>query len=72
MMFSRNEKGNLRFERLDFECLIADLLEGEPPKSKKDLEWMTKCLVESVMLVAWEYADDNGIEDWEDLFCPVY
>lgn len=66
-MFKRNENGKLQFERLDFECYIADLL--EIAKSKGDLEWMTKCLVDSVQLVAWEIAtQDMKLEEWDDLY----
>ena len=36
-MFSRNEKGRLRFERLDYEIMVADMLEQTPPKDMKDL-----------------------------------
>lgn len=69
-MFKRNENGRLQFERLDFECYISDLL--EVAKSKDDLEWMTKCLVDSVQLVAWEIATcDMKMEDWEDLYFPA-
>ena len=71
MMFIRNENGKLRFSKLEFELMIADLIESVPPKDKKDLEWMTKCLVESVMMVAWDYANDNDIENWEDPFLQV-
>lgn len=72
MMFSRNENGRLRFERLDFEIMIADMLEQTPPKDTKDLRWMVKVLIESTQLVAWEYANDAfDDEEWEDVFYPA-
>ncbi len=68
-MFKRNENGRLQFERLDFEEYIAYLLESA--KNKHDLEWMTKCLVDSVQLVAYEIAIyDMKLEEWDDLYCP--
>ena len=68
-MFKINENGRLQFERLDFESYIAELL--ETAKNKDDLEWMTKCLVDSVQLVAWEIANhDMELEEWDDLYCP--
>lgn len=71
-MFKRNENDKLRFERLDFELMIADVLEETPPKDMKDLRWMVKCMIESVQLVAWEYTQDElGDEEWEDVFCPA-
>ena len=71
-MFSRNENGRLRFERLDFEIMIADMLEQTLPKDMKDLRWMVKVLIESTQLVAWEYANDNfDDEEWEDVFYPA-
>lgn len=71
-MFTRNENGKLRFERLDFEIMVADMLEQTPPKDMRDLRWMVKVLVESTQLVAWEYANDNlDDEEWEDVFYPA-
>lgn len=71
-MFKRTEKGSLRFETLDFECYIADILESVPNVRKKDLEWMAKCLVDSVQLVVWKHATyDMKLEDWEDLYFPM-
>lgn len=68
-MFKCNERGKLQFERLEFECFIAELL--EPAKTKEELEWMTKCLVDSVQLVAWETAtSDMELEEWDDLYVP--
>ena len=71
-MFKRNENGKLRFERLDFEVMVADMLEETPPKDIKDLRWMVKCMIESVQLVAWEYTQDEfADEEWEDVFYPA-
>lgn len=68
-MFKRTENGRLQFERFDFEAYIAELLEAA--KNKDDLEWMTRCLVDSVQLVAWETAtNDMELEEWDDLYCP--
>lgn len=67
-MFKRNENGKLQFERLDFEILIRDMLEQTPPKDTKDLKWMIKCMISSVQLVAWEYANEEfEDEEWEDI-----
>jgi hypothetical protein len=71
-MFTRNEKGRLRFERLDFELMLHDMLDQTPPKDMKDLQWMVKVLIESTQLVAWEYTNDNfDNEEWEDVFYPA-
>ena len=71
-MFKRTENGRLRFERLEFECIIADMLEQTPPKDMDELRWMIKCIIESTQLVAWEYTGDvfDG-EEWEDIFYPA-
>lgn len=72
-MFNRNEKGQLVFQTLDFELMIADILENTPPKNRKDLDWMVKKMVDSVQLVAWEYWKDEFPEEdeWEDVYYPV-
>lgn len=71
-MFIRTVEGGLLFERLSFECYIADLIKRVPNISKKDLKWMAKCLVDSVQLAVWEYATyDMKLEDWEDLYMPL-
>lgn len=71
-MFKRNEKGRLQFERLDFECMISDILCEVEEKSESDLKWMVKCLVDSLQLVAWEHAtEDMNLDEWEDLFYPM-
>jgi hypothetical protein len=69
-MFYRDEKGNLVFKRLDFEIMIADIIDEVEPKNMKDLEWMIKKMIDSVQLCAWEYVQDSAdIEDeWEDVF----
>lgn len=71
-MFYRNEKGNLGFNRLDFEIFIADVIESIEPNSMKDLEWMVKKMIESTQLVAWEYVNDSDDieEEWEDVYYP--
>ena len=71
-MFHRNEKGSLTFNRLDFEIMIADIIDGISPKKMDDLEWMVKKMVDAVQLCAWEYVNDcDEIEDeWEDIYCP--
>lgn len=69
-MFSRNENGRLKFNRLDFEIMIGDIIDDIEPKNIDDLNWMVECMVESIQLCAWEYAEEsNDIEDeWEDIF----
>jgi hypothetical protein len=71
-MFHRNEKGSLIFNRLDFEIMIADIIDDISPKKMDDLEWMVKKMVDAVQLCAWEYVNDcDEIEDeWEDIYCP--
>lgn len=72
-MFNRNEEGRLVFQTLDFELMIADILDNTPPKNRKDLDWMVKRMVDSVQLVAWEYWKDEFPEEdeWEDVYYPV-
>lgn len=72
-MFNRNEKGQLVFQTLDFELMIADILENTPPKNRKDLDWMVKKMVDGVQLVAWEYWKDEFPEEdeWEDVYYPA-
>lgn len=69
-MFERNENGNLVYKVLDFEIMIADIIDAIEPKNMKDLEWMVKRMVDSVQLCAWEYVNDSeDIEDeWEDIY----
>lgn len=69
-MFSRNESGRLKFNRLDFEIMIGDIIDNIEPKNIDDLNWMVKCMVGSIQLCAWEYVEEsNDIEDeWEDIF----
>ena len=71
-MFNRNEKGNLVFNRIDFEIMISDILDSVEPKNIKDLEWMIKEMIESTQLCAWEYVNySDDIEDeWEDVYYP--
>lgn len=73
-MFYRNEKGNLGFNRLDFEIMIADIINDISPKNTEDLEWMVKKMVDTVQLCAWEYVNDSDdIEDeWEDIYYSYY
>ena len=73
-MFKRNENGGLSFMRLDFELMIADILENTPPKNRKDLDWMVKMMVDSVQLVAWEHWNDEfpDEDEWEDVYYPAY
>ena len=69
-MFKRNEKGNLVFDRLEFEIMIADIIEDIEPKTMDDLKWMVAKMIDATQLVAWEYAQDSkDIEDeWEDIY----
>lgn len=71
-MFYRNEDGRLTFKKLDFEIMIADIIDAVEPKSIKDLEWMVSKMVDAVQLCAWEYTNDSDdIEDeWEDIYFP--
>jgi hypothetical protein len=69
-MFYRDENGRLTFKKLDFEIMIADIIDEIGPKDMKDLEWMVTKMVNAVQLCAWEYVNDSDeIEDeWEDIF----
>lgn len=69
-MFERNEKGNLVFDKLEFEVLIADIIENAEPKNMEDLKWMVAKMINATQLVAWEYVQDSeDIEDeWEDIY----
>ena len=69
-MFKRNEKGNLVFDKLEFEILIADIIENAEPKNMDDLKWMVAKMIDATQLVAWEYVQDSeDIEDeWEDIY----
>ena len=69
-MFYRDENGGLTFKTLDFEIMIADIIDAIEPKNMKDLEWMVKRMVDSIQLCAWEYTNDSeDIEDeWEDIY----
>lgn len=69
-MFKRNEKGNLVFDKLEFEIMIADIIEDTEPKTMDDLKWMVAKMIDATQLVAWEYAQDSeDIEDeWEDIY----
>lgn len=69
-MFKRNEKGNLVFDKLDFEIFIGDILEDTNPKNMDDLKWMVAKMIDAVQLCAWEYVQDSeDIEDeWEDIY----
>jgi hypothetical protein len=69
-MFNRNEEGRLVFQVLDFELMIADILENTPPKNRKDLDWMVKQMIDSIQLTAGEYWEDEfpDEEEWEDVY----
>ena len=69
-MFERNEKGNLVYKVLDFEIMIADIIESTEPKNMKDLQWMVSRMIESIQTCAWEYTNesDDIEEEWEDVF----
>lgn len=69
-MFKRNEKGNLVFDKLEFEIIIADVIENAEPKNMDDLKWMVSKMIDATQLVAWEYVQDSeDIEDeWEDIY----
>ncbi len=69
-MFYRNEDGRLTFQRLDFEIMIADIIDAVEPKNIKELEWMIKEMIGSTQLCAWEYVNecDDIEEEWEDVF----
>ncbi len=69
-MFKRNEKGSLVFNRLDFEILIADIIEDVEPKNMDDLKWMVSKMIDATQLVAWEYV--QGSEDIEDEWENIY
>ena len=69
-MFKRNEKGNLVFDKLEFEILIADIIEDTEPKDVDDLKWMVAKMIDAIQLCAWEHVQDReDIEDeWEDIY----
>lgn len=69
-MFKRNEKGNLVFDKLEFEILIADIIENAEPKNMDDLKWMVAKMIDATQLVAWEYTQDSEHieEEWEDIY----
>ena len=69
-MFYRNEKGNLGFNRLDFEIMIGDIISEVEPKNIDDLIWMVQKMVGAVQLCAWGYVNDSDDieEEWEDIF----
>ena len=69
-IFYRNEKGNLGFNKLEFEIMIADIIDEIEPKDMEDLEWMVKMMVDRIQLCAWEYVNDSDdIEDeWDDIY----
>jgi hypothetical protein len=69
-MFNRNEEGKLVFQNLDFEIMIADMLENTHPSKRQYLDWMVKQMVDSIQLVAWEYWKDEfpDEDEWEDLY----
>jgi len=71
-MFYRDEKDKLGFKRLDFEVMIADILENTPPKNRSDLDWMVQKMVDGIQLAAWEYWQDEfpDEEEWEDVYYP--
>lgn len=72
-IFRRNEKGSLTFERLEFEIMIADIIDAVEPKNIKDLEWMIGKMIGSVQLCAWEYVNEceEIEEEWEDVYYPA-
>lgn len=71
-MFTRNDKGNLRFEKLDFEILISDFLEEGNPKNMDDLRWMVSKMTDTVQLMGWEYCQcHDKIGEWEDTHHPA-
>lgn len=69
-IFYRNEKGNLGFNKLEFEIMIADIIDEVGPKDMDDLEWMVKMMVDRIQFCAWEYVNNSDdIEDeWEDIY----
>lgn len=71
-MFTRNEKGNLRFEELDFEILISGFIEEGNPKDMDDLKWMISRMVGTVLLMGWEHCQTHEeFGEWEDTHYPV-
>lgn len=69
-MFERNkDNGRLRFNRLEFECFVADMFGAVEPITRHDLEWMVEQIVGSTQLVALEYCDEHEeLGEWEDVF----
>jgi hypothetical protein len=50
--------------------MMHNLIETTPPKTKKDLEFMTKQIIDSIQLVVWEHFNDNlkNEDEWEDIY----
>lgn len=69
-MFYRNENGKLCFRKLDFEIMIADIIDEVEPSNMDDLNWMIKKMIDSVQLCAWEYVNDSADikDEWEDIY----
>lgn len=72
-MFYRNERNALTFDRLEFEILIADIIDNISPKNIKDLNWMVKKMVDSIQLCAYEYDQNNDhfVDEWEDIYLEM-
>ena len=72
-MFERSKNGKLVYHTLDFEIMIANIIESIEPKNMEDLQWMVSRMIDSVQTCAWEYTNDNDDieEEWEDVYYPV-
>jgi len=53
---------------IEFELVVMDLAEVLEVKTKDDLEWLAATLHEHLETAMMDYAEDEGIEDYEPQF----
>ena len=71
-MLERNDNGRLVFKRLDFEIMIADMLEAAKINNMDDLRWAVEQMHGCIEIVAQEHCEGEELGDWEDVFVPAY
>ena len=73
-MFTRNEKGRLVFDRLNFSLMIGEFIEEARPKDIHELEWIIGKMIDEMQLCASDYSEEcDAIEpEWEDICTPFY
>lgn len=69
-MFTRNEKGNLIFQSLNFSMFVLNVIEQAKPQSMHELQWMIEQMMEELQQCAQDYCDEDDVitEEWE----PIY